>query len=133
LTSIASLQNAAIDVDYHPETLSSKAHWVYEPDKSIAYHRLLLRSNFVPGALGHWTEANAARSLPADNVRFHNEFAYPINTLDKPEAVQKILAWARNEGVVGLGRWGLWEHLNSDVAVAEALQMASELCPERFE
>lgn len=133
LTSIASLKNAAIDVDYYPETLSSKAHWVYEPDESIAYHRLLLRSNFVPGACGHWTEANAARSLPAHNIRFHNEFAYPINTLDKPEAVKKILAWARNEGVVGLGRWGLWEHLNSDVAVAEALQMASEFCTEAGE
>ncbi len=130
LNSIASLKNAAIDVDYHPETLSSKAHWVYEPDESIAYHRLLLRANFVPGSRGHWTEANAARSLLAENVRFHNEFAYPINTLGKPEAVEKILAWGRNNGVVGLGRWGRWEHLNSDVAVAEALQMASELCAE---
>ncbi|MBE0575139.1 MAG: NAD(P)-binding protein [Desulfuromonadales bacterium] len=129
LTSIASLKNAAIDVDYHPETLSSSAHWVYEPDESIAYHRLLLRSNFVPGARGHWTETNAARSLPSDKIRFHNEYAYPINTLGKPEAVQEILAWGRNRGVVGLGRWGRWEHLNSDVAVAEALQMASVLCP----
>jgi protoporphyrinogen oxidase len=127
LEAITSLQNAPINVDYLPETLNSPAHWIYEPDESLSYHRLLLRSNFVPGARGHWTEANAARSSHTDGVRFHNAFAYPINTLGKPEAVQKILAWARATGIIGLGRWGRWEHMNSDVAVAEALQMANEL------
>lgn len=127
MTAIASLKNAPIDVDYHPETLDSSAHWTYEPDEAIAHHRLLLRSNFAPGARGYWTEANASRSLQTDGVRYHNEFAYPINTLGKPEAVQKILAWGERNGIIGLGRWGRWEHMNSDVAVAEALQMAGEL------
>jgi len=127
LTVISSLKNAPIDVDYYPETLDSKAHWTYQPDESIAHHRLLLRSNFAPGAKGYWTEANATRSLPTDGVRFHNEFAYPINTLGKPGKVEKILAWGQNNGIIGLGRWGRWEHMNSDIAVAEALQMAKEL------
>ncbi len=127
LAAIASLKNAPIDVDYHPETLNSPAHWIYEPDESISHHRLLLRSNFATGARGYWTEANATRSQQTDGVRFHNEFAYPINTLGKPEAVQKILAWGRGNGIVGLGRWGRWEHMNSDIAVAEALQLAGEL------
>jgi len=127
LTAIGSLKNAPIDVDYYPETLDSKAHWTYEPDESIAHHRLLLRSNFAPGAKGYWTEANATRSLPTDGVRFHNEFAYPVNTLGKPEKVEKILAWGQRNGIIGLGRWGKWEHMNSDIAVAEALQMAKEL------
>jgi hypothetical protein len=35
--------------------------------------------------------------------------------------------WARGAGVVGLGRWGRWDHMNSDVAVAEALAMAATL------
>ncbi len=133
LSSIKSLKNASIDVDYNPEILSSNAHWVYEPDESIPYHRQLLRSNFVPGTRGHWTEANASRSTKAKYARFHNEFAYPINTLDKPEAVEKILAWGQSNGVVGLGRWGRWEHMNSDVAVAEALHMATELNGKRIE
>lgn len=106
LTAITSLKNAPIDVDYYSETLDSKSHWTYEPDESIAHHRLLLRSNFSPGAKGYWTEANATRSLPTDGVRFHNEFAYPINTLGKPEKVERILAWARENGIIGLGRWG---------------------------
>jgi protoporphyrinogen oxidase len=127
LTAITSLKNAPIDVDYHSEMLDSKAHWTYEPDESIAHHRLLLRSNFAPGAKGYWTEANATRSLQTDGVRFHNEFAYPINTLGKPEKVEQILAWVRENSVIGLGRWGRWEHMNSDVAVSEALQMAVDL------
>ena len=127
LGAIGSLKNAPIDVDYHPETLNSPAHWIYEPDESISYHRLLLRSNFATGARGYWTEANATRSPQSDTVRFHNEFAYPINTLGKPEAVEKILAWGRSNNIVGLGRWGRWEHMNSDIAVAEALQMARKL------
>jgi protoporphyrinogen oxidase len=126
-SAIATLQNAPIDVDYHPIALNSPAHWTYEPDEAVSYHRLLLRANFVPGARGHWTEANASRSPKADGPRFHNDFAYPINTRGKPKAIDKILAWGRANGIVGLGRWGRWEHLNSDVAVAEALQLARQL------
>ena len=124
---MASLKNAAIDVDYHPNSLSSTAHWIYEPDESVPYHRLLLRSNFIRGARGYWTEANAKRSPVNSDFRFHNEFAYPINTLGKPKAIEHILTWARKLGIVGAGRWGRWEHMNSDVAVAEAIQLASDL------
>lgn len=130
LAAVAELKNAPIDVDYYPETLDNKAHWIYEPDETIAHHRLLLRANFAIGSRGYWTETNAARSPETEGTRFHNEFAYPVNTLGKPEAVRKILAWARGHGIVGLGRWGRWEHMNSDVAVAEALQMAAELNQE---
>ena len=130
LNAMAFLKNAPIDVDYHPETLNSPAHWIYEPDEAVSYHRLLLRSNFSDGAKGYWSEANAERSPQTDGIRFHNEFAYPVNTLGKPEAVEKILNWARSNSIVGLGRWGRWEHMNSDVAVAEALHMASQLNSE---
>lgn len=127
LGAVAELKNASIDIDYHPETLDSKAHWIYEPDEAIAHHRLLLRANFAMGSQGYWTETNAARSSETEGTRFRNEFAYPVNTLGKPEAVRKILAWARGHGIHGLGRWGRWEHMNSDVAVAEALQTAADL------
>ena len=126
LRAIASLKIASVDVDYHPESLRSPAHWIYEPDEAISHHRLLVRSNFVSMGRGYWTEANATRSSQTNGVRFHNEFAYPINTIGKPEAIQKILNWGRSNGIIGLGRWGRWEHMNSDVAVAEALQMAGE-------
>lgn len=124
---IRTLKNASIDVDYFPDTLDSPSHWTYEPAESHPYHRVLLRSNFAKGGRGYWTETNAVRSRPGEGVRFHNEYAYPINTLGKPEAVARILDWASGHGIVGMGRWGRWEHMNSDVAVAEALQMARDL------
>jgi UDP-galactopyranose mutase len=54
-----------------------------------------------------------------------NEFAYPVNTISKPEAVGKILSWAAGYGIVGAGRWGKWEHMNSDIVVDEALNSVS--------
>jgi hypothetical protein len=57
----------------------------------------------------------------ANGFRYRNEFAYPLNTQGKPEAISRVLVWAASHGIYGLGRWGKWEHMNSDVAVAEAM------------
>jgi protoporphyrinogen oxidase len=125
---IRSLTHASIDIDYHPNTLKNNAHWIYEPNEKISYHRLLLRSNFSNGSNGYWTETNTVRALPkGDGPRFSNEYAYPINTLDKPVVIAKILNWAEKKSVIGLGRWGTWEHMNSDVAVEQALNLADRL------
>jgi protoporphyrinogen oxidase len=127
LNAIKSLKYTSIDIDYHSETLDSSAHWVYEPDESIQHHRLLIRSNFISNSCGYWTETNASRSEETNSVRFHNKFAYPINTIDKQKAIEKILAWGKINGILGLGRWGQWDHMNSDIAVTGSLQMAIKL------
>jgi protoporphyrinogen oxidase len=124
---IAALVSTSVHVDYHPENVTSPAHWIYEPAEEKCHHRLLLRHNFCNAARGHWTETNAQRSHAADGTRFVNQFAYPVNTIGKPEAIGTILEWARGHGIVGLGRWGTWEHINSDVAVDLALK-AAEKC-----
>ena len=129
--SIRELSKISIDVEYHPETLDADAHWIYEPLETIPHHRMLLRSNFFKGARGYWTETNAKRSPYPQGFRYHNEYAYPVNTLGKPKAVERILQWATNRKIVGLGRWGTWEHMNSDVAVATALKAAKCLVQER--
>lgn len=124
---IGALVHTAVDVGYHPERLPTPAHWVYEPREDVAHHRLLVRHNFCPGSRGYWTETNARRAGPSTGFRHRNEFAYPVHTRGKPEAVQSVLAWAASRGVVGVGRWGTWEQVNSDVAVAEALRAADAL------
>ncbi|MEI6561177.1 MAG: FAD-dependent oxidoreductase [Verrucomicrobiota bacterium] len=116
------LCNVAIDVEYQEETLQTEAHWIYEPREELPHHRMLVRSNFCEGARGYWTEANAKRSQPTQGFRYHNEYAYPVNTLGKPGVVEQILGWAADRKILGLGRWGTWEHMNSDVAVATALE-----------
>ena len=118
---IDKLRGIPIDIDYMPESLDNPSHWIYEPNEALSYHRLLLRSNFFAGARGYWTETNAVRSNETKGWRHRNEFAYPVNTVGKPEAVEKIHRWADRNGIVSAGRWGKWEQMNSEVVVAEAL------------
>jgi hypothetical protein len=127
---INQLNAVAVDVDYVPETMNNPSHWIYEPDETIPHHRYLLRSNFCTNARGYWTETNTVRSRPTTGFRHHNEFAYPLNTLGKPEAVAGVLAWAEGQGVLGVGRGGKWDHMNSDIAVAEAMGEAARITSE---
>jgi protoporphyrinogen oxidase len=124
---VARLRHVAIDVDYVATTLDEPSHWIYEPDEALAHHRKLLRSNFIPGARGYWTETNSARSGAAVGWRHRNEFAYPVATRETAGAVATVLRWAEAHRIRGIGRWGKWEHLNMDVAVAEAMDAADDL------
>jgi protoporphyrinogen oxidase len=129
---INALRNVSIDIDYIPETLDSQAHWIYEPDEELPHHRKLLRSNFSPGARGYWTETNSKRSASAEGWRHTNPYAYPVNTIDKPARVSRILEWAKAQNITGFGRWGTWDHMNSDIAVKNAIALGTsiELIPE---
>ena len=51
-----------------------------------------------------------------------------MNTIEKPAAVEKILDWAASESIIAIGRWGTWEHMNSDVTVKQALDRARREC-----
>ncbi len=121
------LRHTSVDVDYVGRNETSDAHWIYIPDEDVPHHRLLCRNNFIAGARGGWTETNSARSGPPGEWRHHNTFAYPLNTIGKPREIELVLTWARSQEIYGLGRWGEWEYMNSDVAVAHALDLAGEL------
>ena len=132
---VGRLVQVPIDVDYVAETLPSDSHWTYDPDEAKSYHRILLRANFCLGSRGYWTETNSARAVGdgtsdgsgGPGFRHRNEYAYPVNTLDKPAAVKTITDWARVNGIYPLGRWGQWEHMNSDVATSLAIAAAHEV------
>ena len=126
-SAIGELAFIGIDVTYHPQSWPTKSHWVYEPDEAIMHHRVLCRSNFCANSRGHWTETNSRRSQTTTATRYRNEFAYPVNTVRKLEAVENICQWAHRGRILPLGRWGLWEHMNSDVAVADAISAAKKI------
>lgn len=125
---ITKLQYASIDIEYHAENHSCRAHWLYEPDESLPYHRMLFRNMFCRGSRGHWTETNSSRAVARIPWRYRNEYAYPLNTRKKPEAIMKIIRWAEKKQIFGLGRWGTWEHINSDDAVSAGMEAAMRLC-----
>ena len=124
---IKTLTYSGIDVDYIANNEQSNAHWVYVPDENTTYHRKLIRSNFMENASGYWTETNSKRSIhnKENAKRFSNKYAYPINTINKPKSIRMILDYFSCNNIYGLGRWGKWEHTNSDVATSEAIDLAS--------
>ena len=153
---LAELRSSAIETRYVPKCLSTKAQWIYEPDPQIPWHRILVRHNFCPGSRGYWLETRKERvqmledisvKLPGtaeDNARrndilfdgsdhgragYHylNEYAYPLNTIGKPEAMKRLLAFCSTRQIYGLGRWGEHCHYNSDVVVELAMQLAQRL------
>lgn len=131
---INSLEHVSIRTTYYSKKINTKSHWTYIPQKNIAEHRHLYRFNFIDGANGYWTETNEKRSLMIEsnnnnnnNKYWINEFAYPLNTLDKPKAIKNILEYFSENQIWGLGRWGEWEHMNSDVVVIRSLELANNL------
>lgn len=126
---IAKLLYAGTDTDYRPESADTPSHWTYYADQRLSYHRIIYRKNLQPGAAGCWTETNALRREKdaAGPYHFQNEFTYPLNTIDKPAAIAKVLDYGREAGIIGLGRWGEWEHYNSDVVISRGIALANRL------
>lgn len=134
--SIAELKSSAIETRYFPDNLDTNAQWIYEPDEKLAYHRILVRHNFCQESRGYWTETRQERihifeKEQKSNFTYLNQYAYPLNTVGKPETMKKLLEWCLGKKVYGLGRWGEHEHFNSDVTVERALDLAEELYGRR--
>ena len=129
---IYNLKYSSIETRYYEETLNTKAQWIYYPDPKVAYHRILVRNNFCANSKGYWTETNSQRisqisEAEKEQFSYMNKYAYPLNTIEKPQIMKRLLSWAETKEVYGLGRWGEWEHYNSDVTVDLALKLVIKL------
>lgn len=130
LQNIEDIKYSSVVIEYQKENLDTKAQWIYYPDPSLSYHRILVRHNFCPDSKGYWTETNLTRfdekGKAADSY-FVMDYAYPLNTIGKQEKMQELLSYTESKNVIGLGRWGEWQHYNSDVVVDLALKLADRL------
>lgn len=125
---IKALKYSSIVTAYDDRRLDTSAHWIYYPDPELSYHRILVRHNFCPDSKGYWTETNLTRFDEKNNkTYFINDFAYPLNTIGKQEKMQELLTYTKSKGIYGLGRWGEWQHYNSDVVMQLAINLAREL------
>lgn len=127
-----SLKYSSIVTEYEPRELDTKAHWIYYPDLQKSYHRILVRHNFCPGSKGYWTETNLTRfdensAKKAEKSYFINDYAYPLNTIGKQEIIRDFLEYTSSENIYGLGRWGQWQHFNSDVVMRLAMDLAKKM------
>lgn len=122
--SIDALKYSSVVIEYHKEKLDTSAQWIYYPDPELSYHRKLVRHNFCPQSQGYWTETNLNRWNKSDAYAHINQYAYPLNTIGKQELMKELLSYAESKKIYGLGRWGEWQHYNSDVVVDLALKLA---------
>ena len=133
--SLGDLKFSSIQTEYFSENLDTECQWIYYPDPKLPYHRILVRHNFCPNSKGYWTETNSERvdmEEPNDNFKYMNRYAYPLNTIRKPEIMKRLLAWSAEKSVFGLGRWGEHQHYNSDVTVDLAMKKAEKLIGSRL-
>lgn len=138
LSLIKELKHTGTEIRYVADNLDTKAHWIYVPDEKKAHHRILVRHNFCEGSRGYWLETNLNRvekergdfgedAASGEKVAFSNEYTYPLNTIDKPAIMARLLPYMRSLGIIGLGRWGEHEHYNSDRTVERAMELFEEL------
>lgn len=128
--SIKELKYSSIQTEYFEDNLDTEAHWIYYPDAKLPYHRILVRHNFCDNSKGYWTETNSERidrEKTNSNFKYLNKYAYPLNTINKPQIMKELLAWAKTKSVYGLGRWGEHQHYNSDVTVDLAMNLANSI------
>ncbi len=126
---ISRLKYGSVQTEYFSDTLETTAHWIYCPNLNLTYNRILVRHNFCTNSKGYWTETQGHRIEPnkeSPNFKYFNKYAYPYMTKDKPEIMKKILGWAKQHNVYGLGRWGEHEYYNSDTTVDIAIKMAEK-------
>lgn len=135
---ILSLKSSAIETRYVPENLDTKAQWIYVPDPGTPYHRILVRHNFCRGSKGYWTETRKERTRMFGVAEregrmpfFMNEFAYPLNTIGKPETMERLLKFCESKQIYGLGRWGEHCHYNSDVVVELGMKFVEKLMQDQ--
>lgn len=129
-SSIKALKHNGIETRYYPENLDTSAQWLYVPDESLPFHRILVRHNFCRGSKGYWTETRRERcegQFGEESFHYMNPYAYPLNTVGKQEIIRKLLAYCEAKGIYGLGRWGEHSHHNSDVVVEHAMELAEKL------
>ncbi len=124
---IRSLKYSSVVTEYYGENMNTDAQWIYYPEESKDYHRILVRHNFCPNSGGYWTETNLTRYKESSRPHFVNKYAYPLNTIGKNETMAELLSDMKKRDIIGLGRWGEWQHFNSDLVVERALALAREL------
>ncbi len=126
------LKYTSLDVTYKKRTYKTDAHWTYIPDLDIEYHRVFYVNNYAPSNPDSYlmTETNNLRvdsGYINPNYVFLNKYAYPIPLKSKNKAMKDILTHYDQWNFYGLGRWGTWQHHNSDVCIFEAMELLNRL------
>lgn len=129
---ISQLKSTTLEVRYVNEEMDTDAQWIYCAGLQLPFHRTTIRRNVNPAAHGMVVEARKERlGLYGDTYpalfSYENEYAYPVNTIGKPEIMDELMAYAHGKDIYPIGRWGDHQHHNADVVVELVMKFADEL------
>ena len=127
------LKNNSVVVSLWEKDYDHDWHWCYDPNLEVEHHREFYIHNFAPhsSSNGMYTETNIKRwsgseSLWSNGKRpiyeYINPVAYPIPVKGHSWAIKHILNYYESQNLFGVGRWGQWQYLNSDVCIWEAIK-----------
>lgn len=123
------------------ESRPTNKTWTYQPLSDTIFHRYIHIGNFfIPAANYTITESMGHNSFeemieygkrdpflirPVDfNVSDH---AYVVFDEYRNSAVQTILDWLKNEGIISIGRFGRWEYYNMDICIKQSMETAQNI------
>jgi protoporphyrinogen oxidase len=125
------LRHNTLQVALYAQEFTTDAHWIYVPDIDVRHHREFFIPNYAldskPGGMYTETEISRWQPDPRALAVYTNPYAYPIPSIGWEGGIATVLAWAREQGVHGVGRWGQWQYFNGDVCIREAMQLFARL------
>lgn len=129
---IPALRSRSLNVRWVNEKIDTDAYWIYCAGEDLPFHRATMQGNFDPSFPGMLVETMEERlDMYGDSYKpvysYTTEYAYPVNTIGKPEIMSEILNFAKGRKVMATGRWGEHMHHNSHVTVRLAIALADAL------
>lgn len=132
------LQSNSIVISLFKENIVNNWHWLYIPDENKLYHREFYIPNFSKSSAkdGVYTETNRKRWLSGGSFKRNNKSAiyehiidnaYPIPVIGHSKSANKIIEYYRDRNLIGIGRWGQWQYLNSDVCIKYAIDFVNSI------
>ncbi|MEM8677004.1 MAG: NAD(P)-binding protein [Cyanobacteria bacterium P01_G01_bin.67] len=132
------LRSNSIVVSLWEEEYDHDWHWCYVPDSEVRHHREFYIHNFAPHSQSNglytetnyirWNDKSGSHRFDSQPIYEHiNEEAYPIPTLGHSQAIESILDYYQSQHLFGVGRWGEWKYLNSDVCMWSAMKFVAGL------
>ncbi|MEM7756847.1 MAG: NAD(P)-binding protein [Cyanobacteria bacterium P01_A01_bin.40] len=132
------LRSNSIVVSLWEEEYDHDWHWCYVPDSEVRHHREFYIHNFAPHSQSNglytetnyirWNDKSGSHRFDSQPIYEHiNEEAYPIPTLGHSQAIKSILDYYQSQHLFGVGRWGEWKYLNSDVCMWSAMKFVAGL------
>ncbi len=125
------LKHTSLAVTYETNPFKRNYQWLYTPDMSIDHHRQFDVCSYADQNRIRllMKECNLNRFVSGQKYvkEYINEFAYPVPLEGKNEQMKDILRVCESMKIYSLGRWGTWQHHNSDVCIFNAMELFNRL------